>query len=274
MATTTFIVTAITGAYVVNGTNDPELTMYRGQTYTFNINVSGHPLFIQTTTPYNPTNIYNNGVTGNGTQNGTLTFVVPLDAPNTLYYVCQFHPSMGNRINITDQPIPCYSKGTLILTNQGYIKVEDMPEGENPWLRENFQRNCISRGLLKAKDHDLIIVSDADEIPNPEKIINFDPKRKYGVFEQKHYYYKINLLNETNPIWRGSKACIKKYLKSPQWLRELKIKKRPFWRLDKINLNNYLYYSKPLILTLKRLYTQIISIKNTLFFSLIKKYWL
>ena len=118
-----------------------------------------------------------------------------------------------------------------------YIKVEDMPEGENPWLRENFQRNCISRGLLKAKDHDLIIVSDADEIPNPEKIINFDPKRKYGVFEQKHYYYKINLLNKTNPIWRGSKACIKKYLKSPQWLRELKIKKRPFWRLDKINLN-------------------------------------
>ena len=28
-----------------------------------------------------------------------------------------------------------------------YIKVEDMPDGENPWLRENFQRNCITRGL-------------------------------------------------------------------------------------------------------------------------------
>jgi beta-1,4-mannosyl-glycoprotein beta-1,4-N-acetylglucosaminyltransferase len=118
-----------------------------------------------------------------------------------------------------------------------YVKVEDMPEGENPWLRENFQRNCITRGLLKANNEDLIIISDADEIPNPEKIINFDLKKKYGVFEQKQFYYKLNLFNESSPVWRGSKICIKKYLKSPQWLRELKIKKRPFWRLDKINSN-------------------------------------
>jgi beta-1,4-mannosyl-glycoprotein beta-1,4-N-acetylglucosaminyltransferase len=44
-------------------------------------------------------------------------------------------------------------------------------------------------------------------------------------------------LNVTSPIWRGSKLSVKKYLKSPQWLRELKIKNRPFWRIDKINLN-------------------------------------
>jgi len=118
-----------------------------------------------------------------------------------------------------------------------YIKVEDMPEGENPWLRENFQRNCITRGLSTATNDDLIIISDADEIPNPEKIIKFNLKKKYGVFEQKEYYYKLNLLNISNPIWRGSKACIKKYLNSPQWLRELKIRPRPFWRIDKINLN-------------------------------------
>lgn len=118
-----------------------------------------------------------------------------------------------------------------------YVKVEDMPEGENPWLRENFQRNCITRGLLKANSEDLIIISDADEIPDPKKIINFNLKKKYGVFEQRQFYYKLNLFNESNPVWRGSKACIKRYLKSPQWLRELKIKKRPFWRLDKINLN-------------------------------------
>ena len=113
----------------MNGTNNPVLTMYRGQTYTFNINASSHPLFIQTSSRiYNSTNIYSNGVTGNGTS--TLTFVVPSDAPNTLYYVCQNHSNMGNQINITDQPIPCYSKGTLILTNQGYIKVEDIKKGD------------------------------------------------------------------------------------------------------------------------------------------------
>lgn len=131
MSTTTLTVTATTGAYIVNGTNNPVLTMYRGQTYTFNITASGHPLFIQTTpAPYNSYNVYSTGVTGNGTQSGTLTFVVPSNAPSTLYYVCQIHSSMGNQINITDQPIPCYSKGTLILTNQGYMKVEDIKKGD------------------------------------------------------------------------------------------------------------------------------------------------
>ena len=130
MSTTTFTVTA-GGVYVVNGTNNPPLSMYRGQTYTFNINVSSsHPFFIQTSSSYSSTNVYSNGVTGNGTTNGTLAFVVPLDAPNTLYYVCSNHNGMGNQINITDQPIPCYSKGTLILTNQGHIKVEDIKKGD------------------------------------------------------------------------------------------------------------------------------------------------
>ena len=63
-----------------------------------------------------------------------------------------------------------------------YIKVEDMPGGANPWLRENFQRNCILRGLETAKDDDLIIISDADEIPNPIKILKFNVKKKFAVF--------------------------------------------------------------------------------------------
>ena len=32
-----------------------------------------------------------------------------------------------------------------------YIKVSDLPNGKNPWTRENFQRNCISRGLKKQR---------------------------------------------------------------------------------------------------------------------------
>ena len=119
-----------------------------------------------------------------------------------------------------------------------YIPVKDLPDGDNPYIRENFQRNCILRGLINAKDSDLIIISDLDEIPNPKKIINFELKMRYAVFKQKHFYYKINLQSEKNPFWFGSRICVKKYLKSPQWLRDLKFKKRPFWRLDKYRLNN------------------------------------
>jgi beta-1,4-mannosyl-glycoprotein beta-1,4-N-acetylglucosaminyltransferase len=121
-----------------------------------------------------------------------------------------------------------------------YIPITNMPDGDNPWARENFQRNCISRGLVNAEEDDLIIISDLDEIPNMEQIKKFNPNMRYAVFKQKHFYYKINLQSQKNPFWYGSKICVKKYLKSPQWLRNLKFKKRPFWRIDKYRLNNIL----------------------------------
>ena len=121
-----------------------------------------------------------------------------------------------------------------------YIPVEDMPDGDNPYLRENFQRNCILRGLTNAENNDLIIISDLDEIPNPKNLDKFDINMRYAVFKQLHFYYKFNLQSQKNKYWYGSRICVKKYLKSPQWLRDLKFKKRPIWRIDKLRLNNIL----------------------------------
>ena len=120
-----------------------------------------------------------------------------------------------------------------------YIVVDDTAEaikkphvgGES--LAEQHQRNSIMRGLKNCNDNDLIILSDVDEIPDLKKLNLFDNKSKYAVFSQKMFNYKINLLNETENNWHGSKICLKKNLKSPQWLRNLKFKKYPFWRLDK-----------------------------------------
>ena len=47
------------------------------------------------------------------------------------------------------------------------------------------------------------------------------------------FMYKLNFLNLDENNWHGSKICLKKNLKSPQWLRNLKFKKYPFWRIDK-----------------------------------------
>ena len=120
-----------------------------------------------------------------------------------------------------------------------YIVVDDTEEiikkphigGES--LVEQHQRNSLTRGLKNCNDNDLIILSDVDEIPDLTKLHKFD-KKKYAVFSQKMFNYKINLLNETENNWHGSKICLKKNLKSPQWLRNLKFKKYPFWRIDKI----------------------------------------
>ena len=121
-----------------------------------------------------------------------------------------------------------------------YLKVKDLPNGDNPWLRENYQRNYILNGIKDSKDDDLIIISDLDEIPNPKVITSFNPKDRFAVFKQKHYYYKLNLQSTALPYWLGSRICLKKFLISPQWLRNLKFKKRPFWRIDKLRLNNIL----------------------------------
>ena len=119
-----------------------------------------------------------------------------------------------------------------------YIKVTNLPDGEDPYLRENYQRNSILKGLINSKEDDLIIISDLDEIPNPISFQNFKKEMRYASFKQRHFYYKFNLQSKENPYWLGSRICIKKYLKSPQWLRDLKFKKRPFWRFDKLRLNN------------------------------------
>ena len=119
-----------------------------------------------------------------------------------------------------------------------YIPVEDLPDGDNPYIRENFQRNSISRGLDHAHEDDVVLISDLDEIPNPKKIKVFKKKMRYAVFKQLHFYYKLNLQSQINPHWFGSRICVKKFLESPQWLRGLKFKKRPFWRIDKLRLNN------------------------------------
>ena len=119
-----------------------------------------------------------------------------------------------------------------------YIKVEYLPEGEDPYKRENYQRNSILKGLSNADDEDIIMISDLDEIPNPKVLTNFKKEMKYAAFKQKHFYYKFNLQSNNYPYWYGTRICIKKFLKSPQWLRDLKFKKRPFWRIDKLRLNN------------------------------------
>ncbi len=101
----------------------------------------------------------------------------------------------------------------------------------NALKRENFQRNGIKKGLTNAKPDDLILVSDVDEIPNLSNLDINKVNDNIILFKQNFYYYKFNLKLEDMP-WLGTKGCKYKNLKSPQWLRNIKDKKYPFWRLD------------------------------------------
>ena len=89
--------------FVINGTQQPPITLYRGVTYRFDQADSSngsHPFRISTTaegSQYASGSSYNGS---NGSSGAYRQFIVPLDAPDTMYYNCSSHSSMGNTLRI------------------------------------------------------------------------------------------------------------------------------------------------------------------------------
>lgn len=88
-----------------NGFDDIENTNFtfkRGETYTFNVSTPEHPFIIKSVQGSGTENAFDDGVSGNGISDGVITFQVPEDAPDTLFYNCEFHGSMTGTISIID----------------------------------------------------------------------------------------------------------------------------------------------------------------------------
>ena len=131
------------GAYTFSGAakgDNPNLgPFYRGGTYTINITATGHPFYFTTD---NGTNFasgtyfgeYTSGVTGSRTDSGTITFTVPNDAPDTLYYQCGNHSVMRGAITIRDLAIEVNNNGNYVLyfqhTQEGHktpVEIRPIP---------------------------------------------------------------------------------------------------------------------------------------------------
>jgi len=103
----------------------------------------------------------------------------------------------------------------------------------NGYKRDNYQREMAQQYLKKIDDNDWILINDIDEIPNLKNVDLHSFNNKLIFFKQQIFFYKFNLHYPTTP-WYGSRACKKKKFISPQWLRDMKHKKYPLWRLDTI----------------------------------------
>ena len=123
--------------------------------------------------------------------------------------------------------------------NKGLVKIDENDTEElktskqirNSYTREVNQENKIQDGIVDADSNDIIMMSDLDEIPNLEGKDLRTINKKLIFFKQKMFYYKFNLLYE-KMSWYGSKACKKKYFVTPHWLKWIKNKKYPLWRID------------------------------------------
>jgi hypothetical protein len=114
-------------AYIVNGVNNPTLTLTRGQTYTFNVTASGHPFWITTARGAGDAegNAFTQGVTGNGNSPGIVMFTVPTSpaGPATLFYQCNFHDPMGGTLNIVPAAVVASvpAGGTVALVGLAFL---------------------------------------------------------------------------------------------------------------------------------------------------------
>ena len=101
----------------------------------------------------------------------------------------------------------------------------------NGMKRDFYQRNYIMNGLKESNENDIILISDIDEIPKMDSLDIKSINNELIFFNQKMFYYKFNLCSKTIN-WFGTRACKKRNLLNPQWLRNIKSRSYPLWRLD------------------------------------------
>jgi len=109
--------------------------------------------------------------------------------------------------------------------------------GLGRWKLENYQRTSINQGLKKAKEEDIIMVSDLDEIPRPSKLkdaIKYSQQGNIVKFRQDLFYYYLN--GKSDEKWTGTKMCsyeflIKRLKNNPQYIRVLPLHQRIIQKL-------------------------------------------
>lgn len=94
----------------------------------------------------------------------------------------------------------CFEKNKEIfreyLPKIEYIVVDNSPVDVTTHVRDNFQKNALVKGLKDASEEDIILLSDVDEIPNPEvlrKIITEFDKDKVYHLAQRMFYCFLNM---------------------------------------------------------------------------------
>ena len=119
-----------------------------------------------------------------------------------------------------------------------------VPENNDPSLQRSnsLKRIALSydeslKVLKNFTSNDFVMLSDNDEIPNLDSEYFLNNKSSIVLFNQLFIYFKFNLLYD-KMLWTGTKGCKMEKLKSLSWLRNIKLKKYPFWRLDTLFSEN------------------------------------
>ena len=137
------------------------------------------------------------------------------------------YPKFKDKIHyilLDTEPSDLYNIDESTVDKTGLLRMNSLKRIEQ-------QYNSLSKGFENIAEDDLIILSDCDEIPNLNHLNKNKINNDILIFKQKIFYYKFNL-QHSRMDWFGSKACKKKIFKNFNWLRNVKNRKYPFWRID------------------------------------------
>jgi|688.fasta_scaffold276978_2 hypothetical protein len=105
-----------------------------------------------------------------------------------------------------------------------HIVVSDFPEIRNSWTLENYQRNQILTALQNCNPDDIILISDVDEIPNPEIITTYPFGNKVYCLVQDQYFFYFNYRDVKHLYWIGGTKVLKYSLIKNNILNEDKVR--------------------------------------------------
>lgn len=120
------------------------------------------------------------------------------------HVVCEAHETHSGgpkSLNFADNPAMFDEFKSKII----YVYVPALSNGQrDSWQREQFHRHNIARGLVDAMQDDLVIVSDCDEIPNPDCVADWKASGKPCAefsWNKDFYYYKLNFHIASGEGW-------------------------------------------------------------------------
>ena len=157
-----------------NKVSNPTLTLYRGQTYNFDINTVDMPFSIRTSASIeDDTNLYNTGVSQQKVEQGTITWKLDLESPDILYYTndndietsgliiikdIRDNTELNVGSEIIDKKTYTMQNG-YALTNgmkvKFYGKISPAKYGEGNWYVEG-----VGESIKLIAEEDLVITAD------------------------------------------------------------------------------------------------------------------
>ena len=99
-----------------------------------------------------------------------------------------------------------------------HVVVGDLPDSDDSWQLEHFQRNALVRGLAEADDDDIVVVSDCDEIPSPHAVdlIRWcDGWDDTGPVQFYTRFYNFKFAFQFEALWYHPQAATMKWLSGP-----------------------------------------------------------